>query len=262
MVNNVVSINAFSIARILGTIAVLLVLASIIGQVIKHLSGHAEVYEFVWFFYVDAEYNLPSSFSAFLLLLAALILAVITLLVRVQSGSLVSYWMILCLGFFFMAADEILSLHERLIIPVRQLLGTDHYGVFYYAWVIPGIIIVFVAALFFSRFLYHLPEKTRSAFLLSGTLYLGGAIGLELIGGYYDEINGVHNLTYTMIVTAEECLEMTGVILFIRALLLYLADNYKGVRFQFHDKISVSARATSKADRSKVWNFVDDSVER
>jgi hypothetical protein len=161
-----------------------------------------------------------------------------------------------------MAADEILSLHERLIMPVRQLLGTDHYGVFYYAWVIPGILIVVVLALFFSKFLSRLPEKTKSAFLTSGMLYLGGALGLELIGGYYDEINGIHNLTYTMIVTAEECLEMTGVILFIRALLIYMADHYNGVRFQFYDKISVRPRSTSNVDNSKVWNFADDRMEK
>ena len=236
MVNNVISISPFFIARLLGKIALLLILTSIVGQVIKHLSGHADAYKFVWFFYVDAEYNLPSSFSGFILMLAALILAVITILVRGQNDSMMSYWLILCSGFFFMAADEILSLHERLIIPLRQFIAIDHYGVLYHAWVIPGIMIVIVLTLFFYKFLYRLPEKTRSAFLVSGALYIGGALGMELIGGYYEEFHQVHNLTCTMIVTAEESLEMAGVILFIRALLSFIAQNYKEVRFQFLEK--------------------------
>jgi hypothetical protein len=36
-----------------------------------------------------------------------------------------------------------------------------------------------------------------------------------------------------MIVTVEESLEMTGLIVFIWALLKYCADNYKQVRFRF-----------------------------
>ena len=48
----------------------------------------------------------------------------------------------------------------------------------------------------------------------------GGAIGVELIGGRYLELHGVENLTYAMITTVEESLEMAGVIIFIWALLV------------------------------------------
>ena len=46
------------------------------------------------------------------------------------------------------------------------------------------------------------------------------------------ELHGRDNLTYSMMVTVEESLEMGGVILFIWALLVYIADNYKEVRFE------------------------------
>lgn len=81
----------------------------------------------------------------------------------------------------------------------------------------------------------RLPARTAFLFVVSGAVYVGGAIGFELIGGYYAKANGVENLTYSMISTVEESLEMSGVIVFIYALLKYIADNYQEVRFGFDD---------------------------
>ena len=233
MIINQISLNPSSIARVLGAVAFLLILASIGGQLTVYLTEHAHVYELVQLFYVDAEKNIPTGFSTLLLLFAALLLAVITVLKRRQTASHVSHWAILSFGFLFMAADEAWSFHERLIKPVRKLFGDGNLGVFYFAWVIPGIALVLVLALFFLRFLLRLPAKTRLTFLMAATLYIGGAIGFELIGGRYAELHGNRNLTYSMIVTVEESLEMAGVIIFIWALLVYIADNYKEVRFRF-----------------------------
>jgi len=233
MVINQISLNPSSIARVLGVVAFLLVLASIGGQLTAYLTGHAHVYGLVRLFYVDAEENIPTGFSTLLLLFAALLLAVITVLKRKQTGSPVSYWAILAFGFLFIAADEAVSLHEMLTEPTRKLLGDGNLGVFYFAWIIPGIALVLVLALFFLRFLLCLPAKTRLTFLMAATLYIGGAIGFELIGGRFAELHGQRNLTYSMIVTVEESLEMAGVIIFIWALLVYIADNHKEVRFWF-----------------------------
>lgn len=232
MIINQISLNPSSIARVLGAVAFLLVLASIGGQLTASLTGHAQVYRLARLFDVGAERNIPTAFSTLLLLFAALLLAVITVLKRKQTGSPVSHWAILSFGFLFMAADEAFSFHERLIKPVRKLLGDDNLGVFYFAWVIPGIALVLVLAPFFLRFLLRLPAKTKLTFLMAATLYIGGAIGFELIGGRFAELHG-YNLTYKMIETVEESLEMAGVIIFIWALLVYIADNYKEVRFRF-----------------------------
>ena len=146
---NRISINPTLIARALGTIAFVLVVASIAGQMAKYLSGQPERYNFVWFFYLDYENNLPSVYSFLLLLTTALLLTVLALLEKMHSGFIISHWMVLSFGFLFMAADEALSFHERLNLPVRKLLGTDHYGVFYYAWVIPAIFVILIVAVIF-----------------------------------------------------------------------------------------------------------------
>ena len=49
----------------------------------------------------------------------------------------------------------------------------------------------------------------------------------------YDESHGDRNLISGIASTIEETLEMTGAIVFIRALLRYLAENYSNVRIRF-----------------------------
>jgi hypothetical protein len=249
MVIDPISLNPSSIARVLGAMAFLLVLASIGSQLMAYLTGHSHIYGLVPLFYLDVEKNLPTGFSTLLLLFAALLLGVIAVLQRKQTDSPVLYWALLSIGCLFMAVDEAWSFHEMLIKPIRKLLGDDNLGVFYYAWVIPGIVLILVLAPFFLRFLLRLPAKTRLTFLMAAILYIGGAIGGELIGGYIDELHGKRNLPYIMIVTVEEGLEMAGVIVLIKALLVYIADNYKEVRFHFdgvHEKVTIDAPLLSQ----------------
>src|SRR5688572_29327126 len=132
-----------------------------------------------------------------------------------------------------MAFDEAFQVHERLNIPVGKLLGDGSFGVFYFAWVIPGMALVFGLGLYFLRFLWHLPAATGLRFLLAAISYIGGAIGVELIGSRHAELHGYENWIYSMIATLEESLEMAGLIVFIWALLNYCADNYREGRSRF-----------------------------
>ena len=216
-----------SIVRCLGAVAFLLVLANIGFRLAARLTGNYHVYELARWFDLDIEKNIPSGFSALLLLYAALLLGLIATVERRQAGRRMLHWRILSLGFLLMAVDEACSLHEGLIRPIRRLLGDENLGIFYYAWVIPGIALVLVVAAFFFRFLLRLRAKSRAAFLIAATLYLGGALGVELIAGRFVELHGKRNVTYHMMVVAEESLEMAGAIVFIWALLAFIADNHQ-----------------------------------
>ena len=70
---------------------------------------------------------------------------------------------------------------------------------------------------------------------MASSIYIGGSIGFELIGGYYAELHGLKNLAYNMLTSTEESLEMAGIILFIWGLLTYIADSYKDVQFCFDE---------------------------
>lgn len=243
MTSKPISVNPGSVVCILGTVAFLLVLASTTGQLITYLTAHHHLFGLNPLFYVDAERNIPTFFSMFILLFASLLLSIITVLEKKQSASDVLHWAVLALGFLLMAADEMISLHEKLSMPTRQLwlsmpirrlLDNDSLGIFYSAWVIPGIALLLVLAWFFLRFWLRLPMKTRLTFLIAAIIYIGGCIGFEIIGAQYAGFHGRENLTYSMIATVEESLEMAGIILFIWGLLVYIADNYKEVQFKIN----------------------------
>ncbi len=233
MAINQISLKPSAVARILGSVAFLLVLASIAGQYSKLELGHDYVKGLVTLFDFDEEQNIPTFFSVLLMFFSTLLLAIIAVLNRKQRNPDASKWAILAIGFLCMAFDEAFEVHEMLNLPVRKLLGAGNLGVFRFSWVIPGIVIVLVIGLLFLRFVLYLPAKVRFRFLTAAALYIGGSIGFELIGGRYYESHGLNNWTYTLIVTVEESLEMAGLIVFIWALLRYCADNYKEVVFRF-----------------------------
>ncbi|HLV02520.1 MAG TPA: hypothetical protein VKZ59_14715 [Acidobacteriota bacterium] len=227
---NRITVSVARITALLTVIAILLVLASIAGQLIFHLTTHDTAFGMIRLFNVDTENNVPTYFSALLLLTSALLIGIIAVLERRDSSDFF-YWIGLSAGFVLMAADEALSFHEKLISPVQNLLAWERLGIFYFAWIVPGIILVLLLGLVFLRFWWRLPPATRFNFLVAGLFYLGGAIGIEAFGGWYAETFG-GDLLYSMIATLEESLEMTGSILFIRALLLFIAEQYREVEFQ------------------------------
>ena len=102
--------------------------------------------------------------------------------------------------------------------------------------------VVFVFA--YLRFLFGLPARTRRLFLVAGSLYVGGAIGIELVGGRHAYLYGTQNMGYEMIVTFEEFLEMMGIVVFIYALMSYMAEHLNEIRvfivtyphFMYHSK--------------------------
>lgn len=227
------------VLQVLLLSVLVLVLASLLGTSLEFFLGHDYARGFVPMFDLDTEKNVPTYFSA------ALLLGCGTLLLRIglnhrKAGSTGLMWAGLAAVFIFLALDEALVIHERLIVPVREALNLP--GVFYYAWVVPyGIGLALLAALYL-RFLLGLPVRDMLRFLVAGALYVLGALGLELVGGLYADLRGTHDLAYACIVTLEELLEMLGVTLFVHALLRYREDRFP----------PPASLATSRVDQSEV----------
>lgn len=231
IMTNKLTLSPGSIVLALGIVAFLLVVASVGGQLAPNYTDRSDP---IILFSLDSEQNLPTFFSVLLLLFAALLLAVIAVFKKEQADSYALYWVVLSFGFLLMAVDEAMSIHEKLNAPMSQLLGEERLSVFHYAWVVPGIVFVVAVGLFFLKFLLHLPAKTGRLFLMAAVLYLGGVIIIELVGNHYAAVDGVESLSYLVSVTMEESLEMAGIIVFIFALLSYIAENYGEVRFRLH----------------------------
>ncbi|WP_434042572.1 MULTISPECIES: hypothetical protein [Sorangium] len=90
------------------------------------------------------------------------------------------------------------------------------------SWVIPAVVVVAVFALAYRRFLAHFPRDTRNRFLLSGGIYVTGALVLELPLGYWTEQAGSNNVVYGLIDFVEQSMEMLGVNLFLLSLVDHL----------------------------------------
>ena len=206
----------------LMAVAALLAIAHICAMIARYIIGDDFVFGLVDMFDLNLENNVPTVFSTFILLTSAILLTIISRHARAIKHN-ARYWMWLAIIFIFLSVDENASLHELFIDPIQEILPSG--GIMYVGWLIPYGLVTLVIGLLYLRFLWSLPARTRNLFILSGSLYISGAIGFELLGGWYLlPRNEIEDFPYSMIVMAEEFLEMSGIILFIYALLDYLKN--------------------------------------
>lgn len=224
-----ITIDRAIVTRVLALVAALFVVINL-GMQWYRIHAGKEYVSGLAMMSLDGEHNLPELFSTLLLLGAAALLTLITLLERARRGRDTGKWALLAAGFVCMAVDESLSLHEALIEPVRHLLGGGELGLFYFAWVVPALVLVAALGIYFLPFMLRLPRRTMLAFAASAAIYLGGAVGVELFEGMYREHHAYRTLGFHLLVTLEEGMEMTGVIAFIHALLGHIAGRFGEVR--------------------------------
>lgn len=174
------------------------------------------------FFYLDNEKNIPTFFSTACLLVAAILLFYIYLHTAKAKRNFRYHWLALAFIFLLISMDEFMSVHELMIEPLQAAL--DLSGFFYFAWVIPGLLFVGFLGLFLTRFLLHLKALYRKQFILAAGIFIGGALGLEMVGGRIAYSEGTENFLYAIVANLEETLEMAGTAYFIFALLLYIRN--------------------------------------
>lgn len=196
-----------------------------LASVLAELYGEFDDdYKLIALFDFGAEKNVPTIYSSFALILCAALLGMIAVAHK-QLGASCLPWFGLTAVFLYLAIDEGASLHERLTLPLRESFSTS--GVLYFAWVIPYAAAIGVLALIYSRFLLRLPRQTMFLFLAAGLIFVSGAIGLEMVGGRWADLHGNKDLIYSLIVTCEEFLEMLGIVIFIYALVSYIAEHFE-----------------------------------
>ena len=231
----------------LSTIAIFLVVAHLITIGMPYLlEGFEHVLVRVLFslFFIDAEGNLPAIFSTWLFLINAILF----LMVRKAAGlagDSQKIWLVLSIVFVFLALDESISIHERLIDPLRLALNAT--GIFYYAWIIPyGIGVVLLSIVTIPVF-WRMQKRIRFYFGLSAAIYLFAAIGLEMISGkYLVMMNEKKDIVWILMVTLEETLEMAGLIILVYALLLLLRNTYNGFMIFMPGSGDASLRADNQ----------------
>ena len=202
------------IIKILLISIVILILLSFLEKIaINWLNEFSNTQFTTRFFGLDEEANFPTLYSTLTLGFCSLLLAIIASIKKEINSHNTKLWRILALIFLFLAIDESCSIHEILIPIIRIPFKTT--GFLYFPWVIPAVILLIVFLIVFRTFIFNLPIKIRSLFLLSGGIYIGGALGMELIGGYLVDNSGLETTAYWIAYSIEEFLEMFGIVIFI-----------------------------------------------
>ena len=176
---------------------------------------------FVALFELTNEGKIATWYSACNFLLCSILLAVTAVAQRKRRAPFFLHWAVLSAIFLFFSFDEATSIHEMMSHPVRTALGTS--GFFYHAWVIVGIASVAILGLAYWRFMANLPARTRRLFFTAAAFYLSAVIVLEMIGG--NCVSRGQDVRYILaLASAEELLEMIGLLIFIYALLDYMEE--------------------------------------
>jgi hypothetical protein len=211
--------RAAAVGRAFAVIIALLAVGNVLTQSALIFYGHDYVYGLVRLLDLDREGTLGTWYSGTALLACAAILWAITALKRRLGHRFTGHWGVLAAGFTFMAIDEVAQIHDGLVGDAID--QTVHPGGFLWAFVVPGAIISLVVLLSFVSFLSHLPRRSAWLFFVAGVIYVGGAEGLESLGGALSAAGLMKSWQYALCVLIEETMEMSGVALFIYALLDY-----------------------------------------
>lgn len=182
-------------------------------------------------FALNGEMNVPTWYSSMLLLVAAGLLVVIAGFTRLESRLAFRRWASLAVIFAFLSLDEVASIHERYLARLSPLPKD---GIVFYAWVVPGTLLVLLVVVLYRRFVFGLPAPVRRVAIAAAALYVGGALGLEAIEGVLAARGTAEGtFPYDPIAGTEEVLEMIGALVFSVALIRYIRLRHPGARLTF-----------------------------
>lgn len=222
-----VKINPTKIAFwLIKLVLIILIVGTIANVIIYNVAPSTDhkLAKIMQRFDLGHEPSIPAWYSSIALLGSSILLIIIALIKKSNKDKYVLHWFVLSFVFLYLSLDEAVMIHEMADDTLHSWL--DSGGIIYFAWVIPGIFFVLLFTLFFTKFLINLEPRTRWLFIASGLVFVGGAIGLELIEGVIVDAQGIEggfkSFQLTIAQTIEEGLEMFGIVLFIYALLEYI----------------------------------------
>ncbi|MFN8023360.1 MAG: hypothetical protein U0Q03_17670 [Acidimicrobiales bacterium] len=165
------------------------------------------------------EGNVPTWFASGQWLLAAVFALRLAVGGRRTAEPHHRTWTLLAAVFLFCSIDEAAQFHE----PMSDWMGSlkDASPVLANAWVVPYAVAVVVIAIMSWRLVRSLPSPVFRLLVLSGVVFVGGAIGFELIESVFVS-EGKDTLLKSIVATGQEVVEMLGLDLLVFALAVLL----------------------------------------
>lgn len=171
---------------------------------------------------LDAENNLPAWFSGLLLFSVGMTALFLARFARRAEPRNMLWWTALGAFFILLSADEIMKLHES-TVPSLRSSGTWT-GPLHFPWVVWALPLLVLVAVSFLPLLRRLPRATTIRLGVATAVGILGAVGMEMVAGVVIEWRGRGDY-YAICFLLEEGGEMTGVVLFLRALLLHISNS-------------------------------------
>lgn len=233
----IIPVPAARLRRALTILVVVFIALSYGGAVLKH-SYHSRVGDLlVRIFNVGDETSIPNWYSSVALAGSAALLACVaaTLRARKETKDLTA-WAALSAIFALLSLDEIVGMHELFSEHLHEYLHTS--GAFRFAWAFPALVLVLFVGATYLPMLSRLTLRRRVQFIVAGLIYVGGAVGMEMVGSKVFSAAG-DKITPMYIVCnhLEEFMEMFGIVLFNAALIEHLASllGNGGLNLRFAD---------------------------
>lgn len=228
-------------------IPTIVVCGAIANYAIYNLAPHPDhpIADVLKRFDLGHEPSIPAFYSASVMLVSAMFLTFLGRFDHSGGTSRQRYWYALGLLFLLLAIDEAVIIHE---MGTAAMDGLNLSGPFYFSWVIPGLIFTALVGVFFLRFLLTLNARTRNLLILSGVVFVSGAVGMELIAGLIfgaaeNETAAISSVSHVIVQAIEEGLEMTGVAIFLCALVDYA--NIKGLGLEVFQRDEAQQQGAS-----------------
>jgi len=213
-----------------GLLLTVLVLSAVhIGVLIAYfIIGDPDKFDFVKLVDFDYEANIPTLFSSMILILASGLFLVLASMSKPALPHNRKFWIGLAIVFLFLGVDEGAKIHEKIGDWFEQFVNAE--GYIYYPWVLPYVVVFLVLVAAYFKFYLRLPRPTQVGLFIAAVMFLFGAVALDMVGGNEADANGTSTIYYSVLYTIEEILEMTGVIVLIRTLLLYMKREFKDLK--------------------------------
>lgn len=211
-----IAVRPARVALVLTAVIAVLVVISYSLRCMEFM-GHMHVTKK---FDLDSEQNVPTYFSALLIMASGSLCWLLAALKRNMGEKLTTGWWALGGILAAMSVEEVASMHESLSETLRGKLHVD--GILHFAWIVPAFVFLAFLVVGMWKTVAGLPKTIRRLVVLAAVVYFGGAVGWEMVDGLFASRFGENSLGYQTIVTIEETCEMLGMTLMIYTLLDYI----------------------------------------
>jgi hypothetical protein len=201
-------------------VSALLLGAGLLQDLVLYSNAKPDLSTKIWLLDVDSEESAFTWLSVVVAFSAAWLLYLASREAAIRGGRFRYHWYALTVLFLLLSFDEFAGIHEKISAALSGRM--EHTGLMYFAWAAPAGILSLIGLAAFIPFIRSFPLALAGLLMLSALIFLGGAVGFEMVGGSVAEVEGVASFRYRMLTNLEEGLEMAGILIFIYVLLCHL----------------------------------------